>query len=108
MEYLRQIEDDLQALGVEAKRKHPEIKDSADRALSSLKLIRETYVSDMMRKTGTATTAVTATNNATNKKKNNLPQSSDIIAPYILTCNYADASPKIVSLNYYYIRIIMV
>jgi hypothetical protein len=25
-----------------------------------------------------------------------LPQSSDISAPYILACNYADASPKVV------------
>ena len=85
MEYLRQIEDDLQALSLEAKRKHPEIKDSTDRAVASLKVIREVYVSDMMKKTQTK-----------DKNKNHLPQSSDVIAPYILTCNYADANPKIV------------
>ena len=88
MEYLRQIEDDLLALGTEAKRKHPEIKDSTDRALASLKSIREVYVSDMMRKTAAPSQT---------KKKMNLPQSSDIVAPYILTCNYGDANPKIVS-----------
>lgn len=44
----------------------------------------ETYVSEVMRKTAATT------------KKFNFPQSSDLIAPYILTCNYADASSKIV------------
>ncbi len=40
MEYLRQIEEDLLSLGLEAKKKYPEIKDSTDRAVSALKIIR--------------------------------------------------------------------
>lgn len=40
MEYLRQIEEDLTALGNETKKKHPEIKDSTDRAIATLKTIR--------------------------------------------------------------------
>lgn len=90
MEYLRQIEEDLTSLGNEAKKRHPEIKDSTDRAIATLKIIRETYVSEVMRKTASTTS-----------KKFNFPQSSDLIAPYILTCNYAEASSKIVRLLFF-------
>lgn len=85
MEFLRQIEEDLQSLGAESKRKHPEVKESTDKAISTLKSIREIYVSDMMR------------NKGLNKRKA-FPQSSDITAPYILALNYADASPKLISM----------
>jgi len=40
MEYLRQIDEDLTALGNEAKKRHPEIKDATDRATATLKIIR--------------------------------------------------------------------
>ena len=40
MEYLRQIEEDLVSLGNETKRKHPEVKESTDKAITVLKTIR--------------------------------------------------------------------
>ncbi len=42
MEYLRQIEEDLLAIGNEAKKKYPEVKDATERATSTLKKIRGT------------------------------------------------------------------
>ena len=40
MEYLRQIEADIVSLGNETRKRYPEVKEAADRALSSLKNIR--------------------------------------------------------------------
>eukprot|EP01038_Epipyxis_sp_PR26KG_P014215 gene14215-19074_t len=89
MEYFRQIEEDVRNIGVEAKKRHPEIRDAAERALLALKSIRETYVADLRRN-----------NNEENSVNNkpSLPQSSDILAPYILACNYADGSPKLITM----------
>lgn len=81
MDYLRQIEEDLRNVGIEAKlkKKYPEVLDSSERALDALKSIREVYVSEIMRK----------------NKSAKLPQSSDILAPYLLVCNYAEGSAKV-------------
>ena len=81
MDYLRQIEEDLRNIGIESKvnKKYPEVSDASERALDALKSIREVYVSDIMRK----------------NKSAKLPQSSDILAPYLLVCNYADGSSKV-------------
>lgn len=64
-------------------KRYPEIKDATERALTTLKTIRELYMSDMRKNTETNPC---------------LSQSNDISAPYILLCNYADASPKLVSI----------
>jgi hypothetical protein len=57
------------------------VNDATDRALTSLKMMREIYISDMKK---------SADKNAS------LPQSPDISAPYILLCNHSDASSKLV------------
>ena len=49
--------------------------------MATLKTIRELYISDMRRNT---------------EVNPCLSQSNDISAPYILLCNYADATPKLV------------
>jgi hypothetical protein len=54
----------------------------------------EGYVSDMMRKATSMTSSGVAKG-----KRTNFPQSSEITAPYILTCNYADGSQKIVRIH---------
>lgn len=81
MDYLRQIEEELRDIGIESKlnKKYPEVSDASERALDALKSIREVYVSEIMKK----------------NKSTKLPQSSDILAPYLLVCNYADGSPKV-------------
>eukprot|EP01035_Chromulina_nebulosa_P021215 gene21215-27480_t len=87
MEHLRQIEDDLRNLGIEAKKKYPEIKDATDRALSSLRTVREVYIADVMRKDDNS------------QKSQKFPTSSDLTSPYILACNYADGSSKLISMS---------
>jgi hypothetical protein len=84
MDYLRQIDDDLRNLGVETGKRYPEIKDATERALISLKTVREHYISDMRK------------SSLTNPI---LSQSNDVVAPYILLCNYADATPKLLNLS---------
>jgi hypothetical protein len=84
MDSLRKIEEDLRNLGVEFKKKYPEITDATERALNTLKTMREMYVADKMRKTGL------------DKEDVKIPQSSDITAPYLLACNYIDANPKLI------------
>ena len=48
MEHLQKIEEDLGNIGSDAKKKYPEVKAAADNALTTLKLIREMYVSKRM------------------------------------------------------------
>ena len=40
MDFLRRIEDDVRNLGVESKRKHPEVRAAAEKALSTLRTMR--------------------------------------------------------------------
>ena len=61
--------------------RYPEIKDATERALATIKTIRELYISDMRKNT---------------EMNPSLSQSNDVSAPYILLCNYADATPKLV------------
>lgn len=81
MDYLRQIEEDLRNISIESKlqKKYPEVCDAVDRALDALKSMREVYVSEIMKKSKTA----------------KLPQSSDVLSPYLLVCNYADGNAKV-------------
>ncbi len=87
MDFLRRIEDDVRNLGVETKRKHPEVKDAADKSLATLRTMRESYVSELMK----------------NKASGIIPKlsryrSSEVCAPYILTCGYTDSSSKVIIL----------
>ena len=82
MDYIRQIEEDLRNLGIEAKKRYPEVNDATEQGLITLKIMRESYANSIM------------------KKHNNINiiQSSDISKPYILVCNYADCNNKIISI----------
>jgi hypothetical protein len=84
MDSLRRVEEDLRNLAIEFRKKYPEVMDATEHALSTLKTMREMYVADKMRKSGLA------------KEDVKIPQSSDILSPYILACNYADANPKLI------------
>jgi hypothetical protein len=86
MDSLRKVEEDLRSLAVEFRKKYPEVVDAADRALTTLKTMREMYVADKMRKSGFE------------KEDVKIPQSSDTLAPYLLACNYADANPKLLKM----------
>jgi hypothetical protein len=85
MDSLRKIEEDLRNFSVEfAPKKYPEVAEACERAIMTLKTMREMYVADKMRKTGL------------DKEDVKIPQSSDISAPYLLACNYVDAPPKLI------------
>ena len=43
MEFLRAVEDDLRALSVEARKKHPVVKEAAERGIVRLRALREQY-----------------------------------------------------------------
>jgi len=86
MDSLRKVEEDLRNIAIEFKKKYPEVIDATERALATLKTMREMYVADKMRKSGVE------------KEDVKIPQSSDILSPYILACNYADANPKLLLL----------
>ena len=83
MDYLRQIEEDIRSLGLETKR-YPEIKDATDRALDTIKVLRDHYISDIRK---------------SSEKSAALSQSSDVSAPYIILLNYADASSKLTNMG---------
>lgn len=87
METLRRIDEDITALSNEAKKKYPEVVEASERAILTIKSMRESYVSDVMRRASTRN----KTENTSNFR------SVMLTGPYILACNHADASAKIVS-----------
>eukprot|EP01041_Mallomonas_annulata_P004581 gene4581-9106_t len=87
MDFLRRIEDDVKNLAAEVKKKYPDVRDATDRALITLKTMRESYVAEIMRGGGGDTPKIAKY------------RSADVSAPYILACNYVDASLKTVMLS---------
>lgn len=86
---LAEIENSLNELGNEARKKYPEVTFSTERALMALKTIREMYVADVMR-----------SNKTGSKQSIQISSSSDIASPYILMMNYIDASSKLISMAF--------
>lgn len=86
MEYLRQIEEDLQNISNEAGKKYPEVLDASNNGLHALKIIRETYVSEIRKRDNS---------NVSVKFKH----SSEVVAPYILVCNHVESSQKLMGLS---------
>lgn len=84
MDNLRQIEDELRAFANDVDKKYPEVLDACSRALHTLKSIRESYISNIRKKDSKLPTPC-------------LSQSSDLLAPFILLCNYSDASNRLVT-----------
>lgn len=93
MEHLRQIEEDLRNISAEAKKKYPEVVEASDRALECLKSLRERYVSQIRKHTAEGTS-----------QPPKLPQSADILAPYLLACNYADGPLRVLTVALHSIR----
>jgi len=87
METLRRIDEDITALSNETKKKYPEVVEASERAIQAIKLMRESYVGDVMRRASSQH----KTDNTSNFR------SVMLTGPYILACNHADASTKIVS-----------
>mgnify|MGYP001810196924 CR=1 FL=1 len=83
MEHLRLIEEDLRNLGIECQRKYPEVGEASQKALDSLKVVRELYVNTLRKNVGSSDSP-------------KLPESADLVSPYILLCNHADCSSKLI------------
>ncbi|KAJ1431793.1 hypothetical protein B484DRAFT_395320, partial [Ochromonadaceae sp. CCMP2298] len=90
MDYLRKIEEDLRNIGLEAnvKRKYPDVIEASEQAVDALKSIRELYVK-----------SIRDSNDRSSERTGlKVLQNSDLLAPYLLVCNYADGSPKLVTM----------
>ena len=98
MQHLGVVEEELRQLAAESitkkRQSYPEIKEAADKVLCALKNIREEYVRGRGRGRGEASTNETGSI----RRVSGLPQSSDILSSYILACNYADGSTKLLSM----------
>ena len=88
------IAEDLQALSIEVKKKYPEIKEAVDKALTSLKAVKDGRISAS---SATLTPKADKAKDKEREKANN-GMLSDLLGPYILTCNHADAPPKVASM----------
>ncbi|KAG6606525.1 uncharacterized protein IUM83_14348 [Phytophthora cinnamomi] len=86
MDFLRQLAADLHALRGEAKRKHPVVKEAADRALEALPALQQQYAA-LLRVEGRAPGPGHA-----------LFQSEAVLRPFLLACNHTSASHKILVL----------
>lgn len=91
MEYLRQMNEDLLEISQEAGKKYPEVVEAADQAIEKLKAIREVYVTQVIRQSSQPVSIAAL-------PKDSFPPSSDLISPYILMCNYSDASFKLITM----------
>ena len=78
MDFLRRIEEDFKNLENEVRKKFPDVKESIDKANFTLKTIRDSYVSDVMKKSDDETKLARF-------------KSIEIAQPYLLTCIQADS-----------------
>lgn len=82
MDFLRSVEDDLRALSVEAKKKHPVIKEAAERGIVKLRTLREQYAA------------------AVRQSGESMPvsrlRSQEVLRPFLLACNHSDCSKAII------------
>ena len=82
MEFLRTVEDELKALSTEAKKRYPEVTEAAERAILRLRGMREQYAT-ALRQSGGGAPPLT------------MFRSQDLLRPFLLACNHADAPPKL-------------
>lgn len=78
MEFLRLVEDDLRALSVEARKKHPVVKEAAERGIVRLRALREQYAA-AVRESGES-------------PPTSMLRSQDLLRPFLLACNHSDCS----------------
>eukprot|EP00937_MAST-01D_sp_MAST-1D-sp2_P002507 g2507.t1 len=84
MEFLRGVEEDLRTLSSEARKKHAAVKDASERGVLRLRRMREEYARSMRVESAPST---------------RMFQSQDLLRPFLLACNHADAHAKLVSIS---------
>eukprot|EP00603_Paraphysomonas_imperforata_P014898 CAMPEP_0114457274 /NCGR_PEP_ID=MMETSP0104-20121206/4077_1 /TAXON_ID=37642 ORGANISM="Paraphysomonas imperforata, Strain PA2" /NCGR_SAMPLE_ID=MMETSP0104 /ASSEMBLY_ACC=CAM_ASM_000202 /LENGTH=154 /DNA_ID=CAMNT_0001629813 /DNA_START=63 /DNA_END=524 /DNA_ORIENTATION=+ len=93
MDFLRRIEDDVRNLGVESKRKHPEVREAAERALLTLRTMRESYVSEVMR--GSSSDGTNGDDSSRGSPRIAKFRSAEVSAPYVLACGTGEVEMPI-------------
>lgn len=82
MEFLRLVEDDLRAVSVEARKKHPMVKEAAERGIVKLRGLREQYAA-AVRESGESPPI-------------SMLRSQDLLRPFLLALNHSDCSRTMV------------
>lgn len=83
MDFLRHIEEDLRSLSYETKKKHPMIKEAAEKAIVHLRTVREQYAHAVR------VEAAPGPGHAIFKSR-------DLLRPFLLACNHLQVSTKTV------------
>lgn len=93
MNFIAQVEEHLRDLGTEARKKHPGVKEASERAILTLRSLQSRYISAVR-----AATASNTTSGSTPKKHptTSLFRSQDVLRPFLLACNYPDASSELI------------
>lgn len=96
MNFVKVVEEQLRDLGTESRRKHPGVKEAAERAILSLRTLQNKYVV-AVRKASRA-----SSENGTIKVAHPTTaifQNQDVLRPFLLSANYPDVGNKVLNLS---------
>eukprot|EP00979_Chaetoceros_neogracilis_P004011 scaffold695_cov279-Chaetoceros_neogracile.AAC.37 len=91
MNFVKQVEEQLRDLGTESRRKHPGVKEAAERAILSLRSLQNKYVVAVRR--------AASTNSKESHPTTAIFQSQDVLRPFLLAANYPDVGNKVLNLS---------
>jgi hypothetical protein len=96
MNFVRQLEECLRDLAAEARKNHPGVKEASERATLKLRILQNTYVSQ-----------VRAANAGGEHPTTSLFQSSDLLHPFLLAANYPNAGSKLLEISFRAVKLLM-
>lgn len=91
MNFVKQVEEQLRDLGTESRRKHPGVKEAAERAILSLRSLQNKYVVAVRR--------AASANSKESHPTTAIFQSQDVLRPFLLAANYPDVGNKVLNLS---------
>ena len=94
MNFVKQVEEQLRDLGTESRRKHPAVKEAAERAILSLRALQNKYVVAVRKASQN-----TASGQSSEHPTTALFQSQDVLRPFLLAANYPDVGNKVLNLS---------
>jgi hypothetical protein len=96
MNFVQQLEECLRDLAAEARKNHPGVKEASERATLKLRILQNTYVSQ-----------VRAANAGGEHPTTSLFQSSDLLHPFLLAANYPNAGSKLLEISFRAVKLLM-
>ncbi len=105
MDFLHAVEGDLRSLSVEARKKHPVVKEAAERGILKLRSVKggefgvkvskfnNTHLPRALREEYASKMTVESVPNRS------IFQSQDLLRPFLLACNHTDAGTKLITLT---------